>query len=187
MRFNSQRDGILPRVGKKGRPFLLFQFPTGWNSTLGVNYYTDYDGGFNSQRDGILRGIATYGYPIRYLFQFPTGWNSTMLQKIDNFAQKQFQFPTGWNSTHYEIKALIPKWVSIPNGMEFYVFSGAIRQGDHDTFQFPTGWNSTLQMIASSYSSDCFNSQRDGILHDEPLKDCFCKIVSIPNGMEFYR
>ena len=31
-----------------------FQFPTGWNSTIGTNLNSLADVGFNSQRDGIL-------------------------------------------------------------------------------------------------------------------------------------
>ena len=97
--FNSQRDGILLLLPSQ---FVLnalaFQFPTGWNSTVGNT------------------GIAV----TRKLFQFPTGWNST---KPDGFVDKltavsipngmefyaqeaqrkravfEFQFPTGWNST----------------------------------------------------------------------------------------
>ena len=32
--FNSQRDGILPKQKRQQKSFKLFQFPTGWNSTL---------------------------------------------------------------------------------------------------------------------------------------------------------
>ena len=62
--FNSQRDGILLLLPSQ---FVLnalaFQFPTGWNSTVGNT------------------GIAV----TRKLFQFPTGWNST---KPDGFVDK---------------------------------------------------------------------------------------------------
>ena len=76
--FNSQRDGILPKLGGiEGGNFHRFQFPTGWNSTSiertnihapafvsipnGMEFYEEVDellldseDGFNSQRDGIL-------------------------------------------------------------------------------------------------------------------------------------
>ena len=53
--FNSQRDGILLRLPLMKMMPIGFQFPTGWNSTLGIG-----------------RGGSFIG-----LFQFPTGWNST--------------------------------------------------------------------------------------------------------------
>ena len=52
--FNSQRDGILPIRPKRRRDRGRFQFPTGWNSTLGYDLAPPAQG-----------------------FQFPTGWNST--------------------------------------------------------------------------------------------------------------
>ena len=76
--FNSQRDGILHRWRRCLLDKLLFQFPTGWNSTRfwfllpqiprhvsipnGMEFYPlspllafAYFASFNSQRDGILR------------------------------------------------------------------------------------------------------------------------------------
>ena len=117
----------------------LFQFPTGWNSTVaviakiaqrivsipnGMEFYrapfayATLQLSFNSQRDGILRQEPPKGETMN-LFQFPTGWNSTL-----NAAKPQ----------HYAC-------VSIPNGMEFYRHS-----------------------VHISFSLLCFNSQRDGIL-----------------------
>ena len=54
--FNSQRDGILLFVPKPARISPnLFQFPTGWNSTvLRVDRLHLIMESFNSQRDGIL-------------------------------------------------------------------------------------------------------------------------------------
>ena len=95
--FNSQRDGILPRVGKKGRPFLSFQFPTGWNSTINSLGVSEYFESFNSQRDGILPAVLA-----------------------DSGEHIAFQFPTGWNSTQCKTSPLRYRFVSIPNGMEFY-------------------------------------------------------------------
>ena len=56
------------------------------------------------------------------------------------------------------------KFVSIPNGMEFY-------------------FGSVFKM---SEAEVCFNSQRDGILQKDVEKWGRKKRVSIPNGMEFY-
>ena len=56
-RFNSQRDGILPDVKTKREIKKLFQFPTGWNSTI----------------------ITLIFARAKLAFQFPTGWNSTVL------------------------------------------------------------------------------------------------------------
>ena len=101
----------------------------------------------------------------RVEFQFPTGWNSTKHDGQIRYNDQLFQFPTGWNSTetlHYSVLSI--RWVSIPNGMEFYArvrylsrlsarFNSqrdGILLDDLDRycknlkFQFPTGWNSTL-------------------------------------------
>ena len=164
MRFNSQRDGILPKPGVR----------------IGSE-----NGCFNSQRDGILPSfsklICSFG-----VFQFPTGWNSTSsatstrTQKIvsipngmefyaygfinDYFKQK-FQFPTGWNSTK-----MVWDWMSILgsfNSQRDGILLCAIRNEYklYFEFQFPTGWNSTLSIRKYLLST---------------------LWVSIPNGMEFY-
>ena len=55
MRFNSQRDEIIPSfapIRKLGTA--LFQFPTGWNSTKIGDFISVLVNCFNSQRDGIL-------------------------------------------------------------------------------------------------------------------------------------
>ena len=54
--FNSQRDGILPSIRPASLSASKFQFPTGWNSTLGLS------------EEEYAKGM----------FQFPTGWNSTL-------------------------------------------------------------------------------------------------------------
>ena len=167
-------------------PFKLFQFPTGWNSTQekarsryfkfmvsipngmefyasgsdyvrfdnvsipnGMEFYTSIlsfglpsMAGFNSQRDGIL----------------PAGLeNNTTVENCFNSQRDgilpRVKFPPNFG----------PR-VSIPNGMEFYIFS----YGD-----------------ASPLSSS-FNSQRDGILPVGRLVIHPSMTVSIPNGMEFY-
>ena len=97
-----------------------FQFPTGWNSTIGPHKEFLPMGSFNSQRDGILLVLSAMCHHL-HAFQFPTGWNSTLLR-----AQK----------------LVLQKYVSIPNGMEFYQSHRKQRLKAH-SFQFPTGWNST--------------------------------------------
>ena len=78
---NSQRDGILLLLPSQ---FVLnalaFQFPTGWNSTVGNT------------------GIAV----TRKLFQFPTGWNST---KPDGFVDKltAVSIPNGMEFYEYGV------------------------------------------------------------------------------------
>ena len=97
--------------------------------------------GFNSQRDGILH------YLIRVVVRvisvsIPNGmefYRKFLLGIVRNFS------------------------VSIPNGMEFY-FSFEIQLARYSEFQFPTGWNSTWVSVGAGASSECFNSQRDGIL-----------------------
>ena len=71
----------------------------------------------------------------------------------------------GWNST-LPLLLRFPQflYVSIPNGMEFYL--GAI--------------------VASRLLNGCFNSQWDGILRYWKKLRNLKMIVSIPNGMEFY-
>ena len=95
-----------------------FQFPTGWNSTTPKLMRKRPLSRFNSQRDGIL------------------------LNELNEAVEGgTFQFPTGWNSTLWDTCKKSARFVSIPNGMEFYfnLFFGII------------------------YFL-CFNSQRDGIL-----------------------
>ena len=139
-----------------------FQFPTGWNSTIGhlfliiapvvsipngMEFYFAKRSKpakidcFNSQRDGIL-----------------------LYEIYKNFIEVPFQFPTGWNSTVF--LDLFSKFV--------------------DLFQFPTGWNSTHLALLKQLSPRSFNSQRDGILPKRQHQQARCEEVSIPNGMEFY-
>ena len=76
--------------------------------------------------------------------------------------------------------------VSIPNGMEFYTSA---------TKQIPCGYcfNSQRDGILRGQASlkdekgERFNSQRDGILRDARLVATHIHLVSIPNGMEFYK
>ena len=97
--------------------------------------------------------------------------------------------------------------VSIPNGMEFYpeqiaspaallcfnsqrdgiLLDISLSRVCLRRFQFPTGWNSTeLGSIHIHQQPLRFNSQRDGILRIPPGILLLSRVVSIPNGMEFY-
>ena len=184
--FNSQRDGILPKVSQFSGIVSMFQFPTGWNSAISRFYY-----------------VWLYR-----LFQFPTVWNSTMTAdlafaiggsfnsqrdgilrrpvSLASIKAKRFNSQRDGILLNIERILFFARHVSIPNGMEFYPHKlhcvGSRRSFNSQRdgilqchyyrepyfprrFQFPTGWNSTLlvkffQIIAIS--------------------------VSIPNGMEFY-
>jgi len=187
--FNSQRDGILRKVGGKFSLIeLTFQFPTGWNSTVELKSFESVVDCFNSQRDG----------------------NSTWRRSAKFRASRTFQFPTGWNSTlSFRRLALARLCVSIPNGMEFYICGYCLGGWQSELFQFPTGWNSTrlcaeLRTSQKTVSipngmefyaehlpyralESRFNSQRDGILRQNYLDfKALGTLVSIPNGMEFY-
>ena len=205
--FNSQRDGILHCAYRVYHPrIVVFQFPTGWNSTVLYVFVEQGKFSFNSQRDGILLSWCYYGR--RWI---------------------RFQFPTGWNSTLFKPSFSLSSLVSIPNGMEFYwarersgasrksfnsqrdgiLLSSAVFGSVCSSFQFPTGWNSTGYLTPAKIEEVRFNSQRDGILHKEIPTDMIWSIkfqfptgwnstlasyqmtkrllVSIPNGMEFYQ
>ena len=95
---------------------LEFQFPTGWNST----------------NKGSRVSIS------HFRFQFPTGWNSTVYWLRTALIRRLFQFPTGWNSTEVRWEFHPSKWVSIPNGMEFYNIDKADFPS-HDLVSIPNG------------------------------------------------
>ena len=76
---------------------LLFQFPTGWNSTA-----------------AFING--TRSTPV----SIPNGMEFYRIQHLHPLKPKRFQFPTGWNSTLPGHRVYRPGNVSIPNGMEFY-------------------------------------------------------------------
>ena len=161
--FNSQRDGILPKVGSFSSKIPKFQFPTGWNSTgLGVGHL-GFDGGFNSQRDGIL--LFTNLLCGSGVFSFNSQRDGILLCAIIKRRKPSvFQFPTGWNSTCLcRLKREAHHVVSIPNGMEFYGEICRVLISLRE-FQFPTGWNSTAKFAEFLSHYESFNSQRDGIL-----------------------
>ena len=121
--FNSQRDGILQYGHPTEKPLESFNSQRDGILRKTSASETDVQICFNSQRDGILHCRCDEQYELS-LFQFPTGWNST---------SQRYRL-------YYEIY-----FVSIPNGMEFYVESFYLNIISNE-FQFPTGWNSTLRL-----------------------------------------
>ena len=207
--FNSQRDGILLYRYVERLSEYLFQFPTGWNSTLPPPSFRALLPPVSIPNGMEFYALIGFGFGGEFLFQFPTGWNSTSFLKnttrfgesfnsqrdgillfcfIKSFADFSFQFPTGWNSTIGSLENPVEIWVSIPNGMEFYttpahkyipsvcfnsqrdgILPGAVEPelSKLTRFQFPTGWNSTVAANSTFSISSRFNSQRDGILHQQ--------------------
>ena len=76
--------------------------------------------------------------------------------------------------------------VSIPNGMEFYDESRSTLYSN--TFvSIHNGMEFYPRSKRAQAAQNCFNSQRDGILQESEIKSLALEIVSIPNGMEFYK
>ena len=123
----------------------VFQFPTGWNSTAAAVPISLIPLRFNSQRDGILpQAMADVTFADG--FQFPTGWNSTKLSVIILLELSKFQFPTGWNSTFANMLKL-SKYTcfnSQRDGILQELIAEAVAK---EGFQFPTGWNSTARIL----------------------------------------
>ena len=109
--------------------------------------------------------LTPFGLCPLDLVSIPNGMEFYAPASSKRFDCKRFQFPTGWNST-----------ASFPQSLS-----------RSKRFQFPTGWNSTLALKSSSPTTLSFNSQRDRILRVQINLSEIIKIVSIPNGMEFYR
>ena len=165
---------------------MVFQFPTGWNSTL-CHIQDEY--------------LAPVSIPNGMEFYHRHGFYHLFLLS--------FQFPTGWNSTPFP-PALKPRKHSFNSQRDGILHSPSVPKSCPVTrFQFPTGWNSTCPLSFAPPSLNFrFNSQRDGILLVLPLAQvelppfqfptgwnstvlgiflAISKIkVSIPNGMEFY-
>ena len=160
--FNSQRDGILHIRLILCRVLIAFQFPTGWNSTLRYGIPHSARNRFNSQRDGILLDTSCKSRKA-YIVSIPNGM--------------EFYFGG--------LPIIAIYTVSIPNGMEFY--SDSLRACVCiAAFQFPTGWNSTEIDPNSFYFYTAFQFPTGW--NSTFTRTCFMprKIVSIPNGMEFY-
>ena len=100
---------------------IVFQFPTGWNSTRYTNCIIFPYCCFNSQRDGILLDRAAKHLPTHPV-SIPNG--------MEFYPGRRFGTAD-------------PFVVSIPNGMEFYLMSLTFIALSK-VFQFPTGWNSTI-------------------------------------------
>ena len=99
-RFNSQRDGILhDAVLSNQTADGLFQFPTGWNSTIIAE---------NTNKKTIV--------------SIPNGMEFYQDNGVKELMEMLFQFPTGWNSTKDGKSECRSTKVSIPSGMEFYTF-----------------------------------------------------------------
>ena len=78
---------------------------------------------------------------------------------------QKFQFPTGWNSTLFKPSFSLSSLVSIPNGMEFYIF-GLSPSPSFQIISIPNG------MEFYWHAAKCA-----GVAYS----------VSIPNGMKFYK
>ena len=134
-------NSTLCALRRRGRR-RLFQFPTGWNSThftpLGIEIYTC----FNSQRDGILQKVFEF-FKLRLRVSIPNGMEfySKLLMKKPSLTS--VSIPNGMEFYYAIFRINVrQRRVSIPNGMEFYPTT-APNQTKQQPFQFPTGWNST--------------------------------------------
>ena len=172
---------------KKGELLILsgmFQFPTGWNSTIrlgdisynlqdvsipnGMEFYrarfASFIGkqSFNSQRDGILlKFLWIRSEP--YLVSIPNGMEFYLLLRLYTLCFLCFNSQRDGILLKVADRIIVYLDVSIPNGMEFYEDHYRVEKEDA-MFQFPTGWNSTLKKVSCLSWVVCFNSQRDGIL-----------------------
>ena len=140
----------------------LFQFPTGWNSTLVCR----------SCRRG-------------YFVSIPNGMEFYRGNLVDVFATVEFQFPTGWNSTIIDPNSSADDvcFNSQRDGILLEPMSREVAE----KIRFNSQRDGILlfRYFALGVPSS-FNSQRDGILLNF-ISDFFWKLpVSIPNGMEFY-
>ena len=187
LRFNSQRDGILPGAPIAISPLhdsfnsqrdgiLLSRASFSFNRRLCFNsqrdgilprsraFFARARRCFNSQRDGILRYGRSRGRDQR-LFQFPTGWNSTLFRCI---AVPLFcvSIPNGmefyWAREWWLLRF---RFVSIPNGMEFYR-KGRKGKANHKSFNSQRDGILLKQTRSVKLKVDGFNSQRDGILQN---------------------
>ena len=141
----------------------MFQFPTGWNSTLLIQMILARCSSFNSQRDGILH-VKNINPAQNSRFQFPTGWNSTQIYRGGKEQWISFNSQRDGILQNLYPYATAIALVSIPNGMEFYQFWSK-REKSPFLVSIPNG----MEFYAYTYNS---SDQID--------------LVSIPNGMEFY-
>ena len=96
--FNSQRDGIPQILGHASLDMTMFQFSTGWNSTIfTLSRHSAENVSIPNGMEFYIKEL--YRSKLKPVFQFPTGWNSTLRLNVFMSLYSLFQFPTGWNST----------------------------------------------------------------------------------------
>ena len=165
---------------------VLFQFPTGWNSTFGVVSLAIVGSGFNSQRDGILQKSANDLLQYPRFVSIPNGMEFYLPANHESYLFQNVSIPNGMEFYGLGFGPGVALGaVSIPNGMEFYYYVDPII-----FFAFivsiPNGMEFYAISIGVGIVNFSFNSQRDGILPGLlKLRKAYCT-VSIPNGMEFY-
>ena len=97
--FNSQRDGILLTMKSMRISNLLFQFPTGWNSTIStifssLCFLVSIPNGMEFYTPFCWSRLST---PV----SIPNGMEFYLIRVVIGVICKGFQFPTGWNSTYW--------------------------------------------------------------------------------------
>jgi len=127
---------------------LMFQFPTGWNSTITDWYFLAFQNCFNSQRDGILLYLHRKALHYVWLVSIPNGMEFYRTNFMSAFIASMFQFPTGWNSTGN-------------SGAPFIDSEGFNSQRDGILL------DRRRKLVDEKLS---FNSQRDGILQYKTIE-----------------
>ena len=154
------------KLSKPGMICNLFQFPTGWNSTLRLRSARAWIRVSIPNGMEFYEGKKLYVIDVQARFQFPTGWNSTWSHRQHlRKPRNSFQFPTGWNSTEDERHRGRPAIICFNSQRDGILLRDS----------------ATAKPALSS-----FNSQRDGILQTPARSFLSAQGVSIPNGMEFY-
>ena len=178
---------------------LVFQFPTGWNSTLHAKNFLGY-----------------------FLFQFPTGWNSTRDQR-EAGAQILVSIPNGMEFYSYcqnfsffywqcrfnsQRDGILPTLNVIQPERDGILLRNGLDAVRSWKFQFPTGWNSTCAItFLSSFDLVSIPNGMEFYQSQQKIRNTFTLfqfptgwnstwsklstwtlwLVSIPNGMEFYK
>ena len=158
--WNSTKTGKAKREKAK-----RFQLPTGWNSTLPPIKSLGTHTSFNSQRDGIL--LLTMGSRFAHP-RFNSQRDGILQIIVSMFCGAPRRFNSQRDGILLDIAPLLLRCLG--------------------AFQFPTGWNSTMMMIKEKRGKCEFqfptgwnSTQRNPNRYDMEYK------VSIPNGMEFYQ
>ena len=180
--WNSTKTGKAKREKAK-----RFQLPTGWNSTLPPIKSLGTHTSFNSQRDGIL--LLTMG--SRFAHPRFNSQRDGILQIIVSMfcgAPRRFNSQRDGILRSLFAPSLKAKtcFNSQRDGILLDIAPLLLRC--LGAFQFPTGWNSTMMMIKEKRGKCEFqfptgwnSTQRNPNRYDMEYK------VSIPNGMEFYQ